>query len=232
LKEQAARRAVAFVESGMVVGLGTGSTATFALEALAERVGRGERFLGIATSEKTEAMARRLGIWLTTLEDHPDIDVTIDGADEVDPAGNLIKGLGGALLREKIVAAATRRRIIAVDGSKLVERLGTRAPVPVEVVPFGWIRCRTALQAMGAVVDLRRREASPFVTDSGHYILDSHFGPLEDPHRLAAAIKAIVGVVEHGLFVEMAHVVVTATEEGTAVKVFERPGRARPTCRP
>lgn len=227
LKELAAHRAVEYVKEGMVVGLGTGSTAALAVEAIARKVKEGCRILGIPTSVETENLAKKLGIPLTTLEEYPEVDVTIDGADEVDPAGNLIKGLGGALLREKIVASATKQEIIAVDASKLVERLGMKVPIPVEVVPFGWTRCRKALQALGGRVELRRRGPAPFVTDNGHYILDTWFGPLQDPYGLAKAIKAIVGVVEHGLFLDMTHVVIVGREEGVSVYPIERQGERR-----
>jgi ribose 5-phosphate isomerase A len=226
LKEMAARRAVEFVRDRMIIGLGTGSTAALAVKALAEKVRQGCRILGIATSRETEALARQLGIPLTTLEEHPEVDLTIDGADEVDPNGNLIKGLGGALLREKIVASATKQEIIAVDGSKLVGRLGTKALIPVEVIPFGWTRCQKALQALGATAELRRCGSSPFVTDNGNYILDSSFGPLEDPYRLAGAVKAIVGVVEHGLFLDLADIVIVGNEDGVLVHAVERRKRS------
>lgn len=222
LKEIAAHRAAEYVKDGMVVGLGTGSTAALAVEAIARKVREGCRILGIPTSAETENLAKGLGIPLTTLEGHPEVDVTVDGADEVDPTGNLIKGLGGALLREKIVASATKQEIIAVDESKLVERLGMKAPIPVEVVPFGWTRCRKELQALGGRVELRLKGPAPFVTDNGHYILDTWFGPLQDPYGLAKAIKAIVGVVEHGLFLDMAHVVIVGREAEVSVYAVDR----------
>ncbi len=227
LKEVAAIRAVEFIQDGMIVGLGTGSTAALAVKALAGKVQQGCRILGIPTSLETERLARDLGIPLTTLEEHPEVDVTIDGADEVDPHFNLIKGLGGALLREKIVASATKQEIIVVDESKLVERLGTRAPVPVEVVPFGWPRCRRALQALGGKVELRRKGSAPFVTDNGHYILDTWFGPLEDPYKLGEALDRIAGVVEHGLFLDMAHVVIVGRGGGVVVHTVDRQAGGR-----
>ena len=231
LKKIAAHQAAEYVKDKMVVGLGTGSTAALAVEAIARKVREGCRILGIPTSVETENLAKRLGVPLTTLEAHPEVDVTIDGADEVDPNFNLIKGLGGALLREKIVASATKQEIIVVDESKLVERLGTHAPVPVEVVPFGWTRCRKELQALGGKVELRYQGSAPFVTDNGHYILDTWFGPLVDPYRLAEVIEAIVGVVEHGLFLDMAHVVIVGREEGVSIYAVDRgnsEGRERP----
>src|SRR5215471_9607726 len=189
LKRAASEAAVELVEDGMVVGLGTGSTAAFAVEALARRHRQGLRFVGIPTSERTAAQARAAGIPLTSFSEHRQIDLTIDGADEVERGTlNLIKGLGGALLREKIVAAASRRLAIVVDGAKLVDRLGTRTPVPVEVVAFGLEATRTALEVRGASVQLRQSPArEPFVTDSGNRILDCSFGPISDPVLVADA---------------------------------------------
>ncbi|RMF38338.1 MAG: ribose-5-phosphate isomerase RpiA [Chloroflexi bacterium] len=217
LKRQAAERAVEFVESGMVVGLGHGSTTAFALRRLARLLQDGQLhdILGVPCSSHTEAEARRLGIPLTTLEEHPVVDLTIDGADEVDPALNLIKGGGGALLREKIVAQASRREIIVVDETKLSPALGTRWAVPVEVIPFGWRSQAAYLESLGAEVVLRRREdGTPFRTDQGNLILDCRFGPLPDPAPLAAQIKARTGIVEHGLFLGLATDVIVAGREG------------------
>jgi ribose 5-phosphate isomerase A len=216
LKRAAAEAAVELVQDGMVVGLGTGSTAAFAVEALARRHRQGLRFVGIPTSERTAAQAREAGIPLTSFGEHRQIDLTIDGADEVERGTlNLIKGLGGALLREKIVAAASHRLAIIVDGAKLVDRLGSQAPVPVEVVAFGLEATQAALEALGAHVQLRRTAAGePFVTDSGNRILDCSFGPIGDPARLEERIGRVVGVVESGLFISRADPVFVADTAG------------------
>jgi len=203
LKQQAADRVLTYVESGMIVGLGAGSTALLALRGLAEKLDRGELtdIHGIPCSSAIEAEARHLGIPLTTLEDHPAIDLTFDGADEVDPALNLIKGGGGALLHEKIVAQASRREIIVVDESKLSPALGTRWAVPVEVIPFGWRTQAIYLESLGARVRLRPgHDAAPYRTDEGNLILDCDFGPIGDPVGLAARLDARAGIVAHGLF--------------------------------
>jgi ribose 5-phosphate isomerase A len=203
LKRAAAEAAVELVEDGMVVGLGTGSTAAFAVEALARRYRQGLRFVGIPTSERTAAQARAAGIPLSSFAEHRQIDLTIDGADEVERGTlNLIKGLGGALLREKIVANASRRLAIVVDGAKLVDRLGTHAPVPVEVVAFGVEPTQASLEALGASARLRLSPTGvPFVTDGGNRIVDCNFGPITDPARLEERIGRIVGVVESGLLI-------------------------------
>jgi ribose 5-phosphate isomerase A len=216
LKRAAAEAAVELVEDGMIVGLGTGSTAAFAIDALARRHRQGLRFLGIPTSERTAAQAKAAGIPLTSFAEHRQIDLTIDGADEVERGTlNLIKGLGGALLREKIVAAASRRLAIIVDGAKLVDRLGTRAPVPVEVVAFGLEATRTALEVLGASARLRLLPAGePFVTDSGNRILDCNFGPITEPARLEERIRRVIGVVESGLFISRADPVFVADAAG------------------
>ena len=215
-KRAAAEAAVALVEDGMVVGLGTGSTATFAVAALARRHAEGLRFVGLPTSERTAAQARAAGIPLTSFDAHRLIDLTIDGADEVERGTlNLIKGLGGALLREKIVAAASRRLAIVVDGGKLVDRLGMQAPVPVEVVPFGLETARDHLDVLGASTTLRQSAAGgAYVTDSGHHIVDCRFAPIADPARLEERIRRIVGVVESGLFIARAHMVFVADAGG------------------
>src|SRR5271157_2362893 len=185
LKRAAAQSAVELLQDGMVVGL-AGTTAAFALEALARRHRQGLRFVGIPTSERTAAQAAAVDIPLTSFGEHRQIDLTIDGADEVERGTlNLIKGRGGALLREKIVAAASRRLVIIVDGTKLVDRLGTRTPVPVEVIAFGLEATRETLEVLGASARLRLSPAGePFVTDSGNRILDCSFGPITDPARL------------------------------------------------
>ena len=216
LKRAAAEAAVELVEDGMVVGLGTGSTAAFAVEALARRCRQGLRFVGISTSERTAVQARAAGIPLSSFAEHRQIDLTIDGADEVERGTlNLIKGLGGALLREKIVANASRRLAIVVDGAKLVDRLGTHAPVPVEVVAFGLEVTQASLEALGASARLRLSPAGvPFVTDSGNHIVDCSFGPITDPARIEERIGRIVGVVESGLFIGRADPVFVADAAG------------------
>jgi ribose 5-phosphate isomerase A len=216
LKREAAEAAVGLVQDGMVVGLGTGSTATFAVAALAERHRQGLRFVGIPTSERAAAQARAAGIPLTSFAEHRRIDLTIDGADEVERGTlNLIKGLGGALLREKIVAAASNRLVIIVDGVKLVDRLGTHEPVPVEVVVFGLEATQAALEALGASARLRLTPAGePFVTDGGNRILDCRFDPIADPARLEERIRSVVGVVECGLFIDRTDSVLVADAAG------------------
>ena len=193
LKRAAAARAVEFVEDGMVLGLGTGSTATFVIEHLAARVARGLRITAIPTSEHTAEIARGLGIPLATFGEHRHVDLAIDGADEVERATlNLIKGHGGALLREKIVAAASTRFVVVVDDEKLVDRLGERMPVPVEVAQFGWQATAAALARLGAEPVLRQNEGRSFVTDGSNLIIDCRTGPIADPRALDAALHAIL----------------------------------------
>ncbi len=217
LKEQAARRAVEFVQSGMIVGLGHGSTAFFAVKRIAElvRSGKLRDIRGVPCSRKVHDDARRLGITLTTLNRHPVIDLTIDGADEVDGHLNLIKGGGGALLREKIVAQASLCEIIIVDESKMSPILGTRCAVPIEVAPFGWQSHIFFLEKLGAEVKPRRySDEKLFKTDQGNIILDANFGPIGDPSKLAADLKARAGVIEHGLFIRVATDVIVAGKGG------------------
>ena len=217
LKRAAAEAAVELVQDGMVVGLGTGSTAAFAVEALARRHRQGLRFVGIPTSERTAAQARAAGIPLSSFAEHRQIDLTIDGADEIERGTlNLIKGLGGALLREKIVAAASRQLAIVADGAKLVDRLGTHAPVPVEVVAFGMEVTRAALEVFAAEVRPRLSSTGElFVTDGGNRILDCRFAdPIADPARLEDRIRRIVGVVESGLFIGRADPAFVADTQG------------------
>lgn len=218
LKVQAAERAVELVEDGMKLGLGTGSTALRVLEAIAARRAAGElgNVVGVPTSRDTERYARGMGIPLSTLDEETHLDLTLDGADEVDPDLDLIKGLGGALLWEKIVAAASDRLVIVVDDSKLVERLGLRVPLPVEVVPYGWRTLLDPVRAMGADAQLRENEdGAPFVTDGGHYILDVEFpGGIQDPEKVDAGLRARPGVVETGLFLGMAGTVVVGAPAG------------------
>src|SRR5579859_2360658 len=204
-KQAAAESAVAQVDHGMIVGLGSGSTAAFAVGALGRRVREGLRVTCIPTSEHTAAQARALEIPLSTLAEHSQIDVTIDGADEVEAGSlNLIKGRGGALLREKIVASVSQRLVIVVDQTKMVERLGARESVPVEVIPFGWQVAALRLRDLGANPLLRKETGGePFKSDGGHYILDCAFGPIASAEALAQELDHVVGVVEHGLFIGM-----------------------------
>jgi ribose 5-phosphate isomerase A len=227
LKRAAAERALDFVENGMVLGLGTGSTAAFFVEALARRIAEGLTVIAIPTSERTAAQARRLGIPLTGLAEHRQIDVAVDGADEVQRVSlDLIKGRGGALLREKIVAAASDRMIVIADDSKWVETLG-KYPLPVEVIPFGMAATRHALAkafaqagVSGEMAVRKARNGHVFVTDGGHWIVDAHLGRIGDPPRLAGLLSAIPGVVEHGLFIGLADTAVLAGANG--IRVVER----------
>lgn len=218
LQRAAAEHAATFVQDGMIVGLGTGSTAAFAIAALAARVRDGMRIHAIPTSRASAEQARAGGIPLTTLNTHPAIDVTIDGADEVDANLDVIKGRGGALLREKIVASATRRQVIIVDETKLVRRLGERMPLPVEIVPFGWKRTQGALEALGLAPALRRADDRVFRTDNGNFIVDCALPQTFAVHDLAAAIKATVGVVDHGFFLGLTHTVVIGAATGIEVR--------------
>jgi ribose 5-phosphate isomerase A len=226
LKRQAAARALEEVRDGMKLGLGTGSTAKHFVELLGERVRAGLKVVGVPTSEATRADALRCGIALTTLDEIDRLDLTIDGADEVDAALDLIKGGGGALLREKIVAAASDRMIVIADESKWVETLG-RFPLPVEVVPFGLTATQRAMAnafaesgVSGQMVVRKGNEGHVFVTDGGHWIVDAHLGRIEDAPRLASLLNAIPGVVEHGLFIGLARMAVLAGAQG--IRVVER----------
>lgn len=220
LKRLAAHRAVDYVTSGMVLGLGTGSTTRFAIEKIGEKVRSGalRDVVGIPSSERTAQLAREVGILLTDFSRHPRIDLTIDGADEVDPRLNLIKGGGGALLREKVLAQNSRENVIVVDESKLVQRLGQTWPVPVEVIPFACTVAQRALTELGATVTLRQTEnGAPCQTDQQNYILDARFGPIEDPYALASQMKQVAGIVEHGLFLNLATRVVVAGRDGVRI---------------
>ncbi|WP_428526407.1 ribose-5-phosphate isomerase RpiA [Roseibium sp.] len=219
LKQQAAERAAEDVTSGMRLGIGTGSTAEFFVHALAKRVADGLDVIGVPTSERTAELAASLGIKLTTLEELPELDLTVDGADELDANLALIKGGGGALLREKIVAAASGKMIVIADGTKNVDTLG-QFPLPIEVVPFGQEATRRAILAMfmemGLPQNLQLRMAGehPFVTDGGHHIFDAHLLKIEQPETLAQALVKIPGVVEHGLFLNLASKAYVAGEDG------------------
>ena len=218
-KQQAANRAVEAVESGMVVGLGHGSTAIWALRGIAERLRdrRLEKILGVPCSKQVESDAKALSIPLTTLEAHPVVDLTIDGADEVSPNLDLIKGGGGALLREKVVAQVSRRQTIIVDESKFVPALGTNWAVPVEVLPFGLRTVADYVESLGAKVAVRKASphgAALFQTDQGNLVLDCHFGAIADPATLARQLDERAAVIAHGLFVGLATDVVIAGAEG------------------
>ncbi len=216
-KKAAAERAVEFVQSDMVVGLGTGSTAYFAIEALGNRIKEGLEIVGVATSNGTEQLAKKFGVPLVPLDEVKLIDVTIDGADEVDPNFNLIKGMGGALLREKVVAYASLEEIIIVDDSKIVDVLGTRSPLPVEVAPFGHKLTKSALEGLGCQARLKGGER-PFITDNGNLIYECKFDRIEDPEFLEVEIHLIPGVVESGLFIDLATKVVIGKEDGTQLR--------------
>jgi ribose 5-phosphate isomerase A len=226
LKRQAAAQALEYVRDGMKLGLGTGSTAKHFVELLGMRVRAGLNVIGVPTSEATRNDAVRCGVPLTTLDDIDRLDLTVDGADEIDPALNLIKGGGGALLREKIVAAASDRMIVIADDSKWVEVLG-RFPLPVEVIPFGLAATRRAMgrafaeSGVSGQMGLRKgKDGHVFVTDGGHWIVDAHLGRITDAPRLASLLNAIPGVVEHGLFIGLAGIAMLAGSGG--IRVVER----------
>jgi ribose 5-phosphate isomerase A len=221
LKRQAAERAVEQVADGMLVGLGTGSTAAHFIAVLGERVAGGLRVSCVATSIASERLAHALGIPLFDRADRP-LDLTVDGADEIDPQLNLVKGLGGALLREKVVAAASRRLVVIATEDKLVSRLGERAPLPVEILPLLWERTAEAIGGLGLTTILRPLpgtedpawQSPPFITDNGNLIIDCHLAAPMDPRQLAADLDAIPGVMGHGLFVRMASQAVIAGASG------------------
>ncbi|UCH90231.1 MAG: ribose-5-phosphate isomerase RpiA [Thermoplasmata archaeon] len=217
-KMQAAHKAVEYVEDGMVVGLGTGSTVRFAIQRLADLMETEKMdIVGIPTSIETERLAKELKIPLTDLKTHPDIDLTIDGADEVDPSFTLIKGMGGALLREKIVAVNTKQQVIVIDYTKKVDILGTKSPLPVEVLPFGWASCERALKDLGCSVTLRTKNDKTVISDNNNYILDCKFKSIDNPEALESKINNIPGVIENGLFINLTSTVIVASPEGIEV---------------
>jgi ribose 5-phosphate isomerase A len=226
-KRAAAARAIEYVRPGMKLGLGTGSTAKHFVELLGERVRAGLDVIGVPTSEATRADAERVGVPLTTLDKTPALDLTVDGADEIGPDLTLIKGGGGALLREKIVAAASDKMLVIADETKWVASLG-RFPLPIEVLPFGLAATRRAIEgalaAVGAGGTLTLRcgkDGLAFVTDGGHWIIDAALGRIADPKGLAARLAAIPGVMEHGLFIGLAYAAILAGPDG--IRVIERP---------
>lgn len=215
MKRAAAERAVAEIQPGMAVGLGSGSTAEIAVALLGERVLAGLAVVGLPTSERTRALAEKFGIPLVGFDTHPRLDLVIDGADQVERGTlNLIKGLGGALLREKIVAASARRMIVMVDDSKLVPRLGGRTPLPVEIAAFGWPSTMERLQDAGYRPTLRRIDGLPFVTDGGNHIADCAIASIDAPNRLETELHALPGVMETGLFIGMASKVIVGGPHG------------------
>ena len=216
LKKEAGISAVDFIESGMVLGLGTGSTVRFALEEIGKRYkeGRLKDIVGIPSSIDTDKRAKELGIPIITFDEKQVIDLTIDGADEVDPDLNLIKGGGGALLREKVLAQSSKRNIMIVDESKMSPKLGTHWPVPIEVIPFAWMPVAKYLESLGAKPVLRKKEGEPYKTDQDNYILDSNFGPIDDLEGLTVKLGQKAGIVEYGIFIGTASEVIVAASGG------------------
>ncbi|MEZ4532833.1 MAG: ribose-5-phosphate isomerase RpiA [Thermomicrobiales bacterium] len=211
-----ANASAALVEDGMVVGLGSGSTAEAFVRALGERVAQGLTIQGIPTSRRTEHVAREAGIPLTTLSDSQVVDFGVDGADEIDPNLALTKGRGGALLYEKLVAEACNRWVIVASSEKLVDQLGTRIALPVEIMPFGWETIQARVEALGFSAPLRvAGDGVPIVTDGKHFILDCATGPIADPKALGDALKCITGVVDHGLFIGLASAALVCDPDGT-----------------
>ncbi|MEK6320424.1 MAG: ribose-5-phosphate isomerase RpiA [Acidobacteriota bacterium] len=217
-KQRASERALELVRAGQVIGLGTGSTAKFAIEGIGRLVRAGLSIKGVPTSVSTERMARELGIPLLDLNEAGVIDVTLDGADEVDPDFNMIKGGGGALTREKLVALASVKRVILVDESKLVAKLGQSRLLPVEVLPFAWTLSARLLSDLGCVISLRQQDEKPFVTDNGNHILDCDFGPIEDAAALENRIKGLPGVIECGLFIGIADILVIGFDDRVEIR--------------
>lgn len=217
LKRAAGEAALAYVRDGQIVGLGTGSTVRYVLEALGAKVREGLHVQGVPTSQETADLASRVGIPLLPSEEEWTIDVAIDGADQIDPQLNLIKGGGGALLREKIVAAAARMLVIVADQSKWAPVLGQPVPLPVEVIPFGWPNTARAIEAFGGKTVIRRQRGAIVRTELGHYILDFYLPSVEDPGCLERDLNNVPGVVENGLFVNCAHHVLLATPDGVQV---------------
>lgn len=231
LKEVAAREAVKYVEDGMVVGLGSGSTAKIAIRLIGEMVQGGVNIVGIPTSKESEDLGRSAGIPIGELKARSVVDLTIDGADEVDPSLDLVKGLGGALVREKIVAAATNLEIIVVDESKMVDFLGQKVPLPVEIVKFSHEATMHRLEELGCRCMLRTKHGERFVSDNGNYIVDCKFAKIDDPENLETEINLIPGVVDSGLFLGLADKVIVASKGGTEILEKESVLRPRSTSR-
>jgi ribose 5-phosphate isomerase A len=220
-KRRAAEYAIELVKEGQIIGLGTGSTAKFAIEGIGRRVSQGLSIKAVPTSLATERMARDAGITLAGLNEVDSIDITLDGADEVDDDFNMIKGGGGALTREKLVALASKTRVILIDESKLVSKLGKSRSLPVEVLPFAWAFSARRLSDLGCEARLREQDRKPMLTDNGNYILDCAFGSIEDPPALESRIKLLPGVIESGLFIRIADTLVIGFDD--RVEVRHRP---------
>jgi len=214
MKKLAAEKSVEYIENGMIVGLGTGSTVEYALKKLGEMVKKGLKIQGIPTSLRTKKSATNYGIPLTKLKDHPEIDVTIDGADEVDSNLYLIKGGGGALTREKIIAYHSKKVIIIIDETKVTKRLGVDFALPVEVTKYGWTATMKTLEDMGCTPELRTITGEPYITDNQNYIIDCDFGKIDEPEVLEKEINSIPGVVENGLFIDLVSEVIVGSKQG------------------
>lgn len=220
LKKMAADESIKYVRDGMVVGLGSGSTASIAIKLLGEKVREGWSIIGVPTSKDSETLGRSAGITIGDLKDYPDVDLTIDGADEVDPKLNLVKGLGGALVREKIVAASSRTEVIVVDESKLVDYICQKAPLPIEIVKFGYESTLRKLQKFGCEPKLRTKDDALFVTDNGNYTADCRFHRIDDPAKMEWELNLVPGVVDNGLFVGLADKVIVSSKSG--IRTLER----------
>jgi len=218
-KQAAAQKAIEYIKDGMTVGLGTGSTAFWVIQYLAQEIKNGMKVTAVATSKETEKLAAECGIPITEMDAVDHIDIDVDGADEVDVRLNLVKGGGGALLREKIVAFNSHGFIVVVDESKMVDSLG-KFPLPVEVIPFGWEHTARHLASLGCTSMQRKSGAAPYITDNGNYILDCHFNSIPDPAYLQAKINAVPGVVESGLFVKMATRIIVGYNDGKVEEYF------------
>ena len=222
-RRRAAEKATEYLKDGMVIGLGTGRTASYAIRKIGKLVRAGMKITAVSTSDATTALAEAEGINVSSLDEHPIIDVTIDGADEVDPSLDLVKGKGGALLREKIIAYSTKDEIIVVDESKLVGRLGEKEAIPVEILKFGYLSTVSHLSDIGCNVTLRTQDGHLFVTDNGNYIADCRFSSINRPHELHSRINTIPGVIDNGMFLDMAARVLVGRER--EVTVLERKRR-------
>lgn len=214
MKKIAAEKAVEFIENDMIIGLGTGSTVKYAIEKIGEKVSKGLKIKGIPTSNETKKLAKKNNIPLTTLAEHPEIDMTIDGADEIDSNLNLIKGGGGALTREKIIAFHSKKLVIIIDDSKVVKSLGIDFPLPVEVVKFAWESTKKTIESFDCECSLRKIFDDPFITDNGNYIIDCEFDRIHNPEELENELNMIPGVVENGLFIGLADKAIVGSTQG------------------